>query len=81
MEATTFYNRNFRFVFEPNYLSNETLKLFYNPNKRFLIGAGSLGNYITDKNAETVFKSLENMKSDKKTMKFRKYGKLDIYVK
>jgi hypothetical protein len=49
--------------------------------KTFFVGAGQLYKYITDKNAETVIKATEKMKTDKKTIKFRKYGKIEIYVK
>jgi len=83
----TFYNKNFRFVYTPNYeyllplisiLKN--LPICYN-SKRFLVGAGMLKYYLGIKNAETVLKSAQNMKTDKSVIKFRKYGKIEIYVK
>lgn len=80
----TWYNSNFRFVFTPK----DEIKRHINPkydirnSKRFLIGAGQLSTYLgTEKNAETVLKTAEKMKTDKSTVKFRKYGKIEIYVK
>lgn len=85
MKNITYLNRNFRFVFEPNQDSIKEVLQFafsmkYKP-RRFLIGAGQLSKYLTEKNAETVIKATEKMKTDKKTIKFRKYGKIEIYVK
>lgn len=91
MTSITYLNTNFRFVFSPK---NQILKIF-NKNgntigyieslqfypKRFLIGAGQIGKYITDKNANKVILATEKMKTDKITLKFRKYGKIEIYVK
>lgn len=81
----TFLNNNFRFVFQPKIntiyciptLDFETQR----KDKRFLVGAGKLAKYITEKNAETVIKSALKMRTDKLTLKFRKYGIIDIYVK
>ena len=83
MKNITYLNRNFRFVFEPKQDTGQfSLNLFEKrSDKRFLLGAGQLSNYITEKNAETVIKATEKMKTDKKTIKFRKYGKIEIYVK
>ena len=72
--SVTYLNKNFRFVFTP--------KLnIYNGKTRFLIGAGSLGLYLGDTNANNVEKSALKSKTDKVTLKFRKVGKLEIYVK
>jgi len=81
MGNITFFNKNFRFVFSPKI--EEHLQLFemQRSDKRFLIGAGQIKNYITEKNAETVLKEAEKMRTDKKVCKFRKYGKIEIYVK
>ncbi|RKS98245.1 hypothetical protein [Chryseobacterium defluvii] len=76
MEAITWYNKNFRFVYTPKSDISDLTGW-----KRFLIGAGAIQNYVGDKNAETVLKSAQNMKTDKKILKFRKCGKIEIYVK
>lgn len=81
----TYFNKNFRFVFQPNIAFKKVGGgIMYEFNfypKRFLVGAGQIGKYVTDKNAETVLKTAEKMKVDKTTVKFRKYGKIGIYVK
>ena len=80
----TWYNNNFRFVFTPSDEIKRQINVKYDVKnlKRFLIGAGQLSNYLgTEKNAETVLKTAEKMKTDKSTVKFRKYGKIEIYVK
>ena len=74
MENTTYLNKNFRFVFTPK------IKGIYKSN-RFYIGGGSIAKYVTAPNAETVQKTALNMKTDKVSLKFRKYGKIEIYVK
>ena len=71
---TTYLNKHFRFVYSPKNVQN-------NKRSRFLIGGGSLGKYIGERNADTVQKSALNSKTDKVTLKFRKYGKIEIYVK
>lgn len=85
MKTLTFFNKNFRFVYQPkeNKLLNIPSLAFDTERRdeRFLVGAGKIGYYITPKNAETVLKCAEKMKTDKYTCKFRKYGKIDIYVK
>lgn len=48
--------------------------------KRFLISINQLEKYI-GKNANKVRISIQNQKLNKHTLKFRKYGKLDIYLK
>ena len=82
----TWFNKNFRFVFTPNFEQinyNYFVDSSYGcySSRRFLVGAGSISEYITEKNAETVLKTAEKMKTDKSTVKFRKYGKIEIYVK
>jgi len=77
----TYFNNQFRFVFSPNEQNWYTIHLNKPFNKRFLIGAGQISNYVNEKNAETVLKTAEKMKTDKCTIKFRKYGKIEIYVK
>ncbi|PZQ98876.1 MAG: hypothetical protein DI539_28965 [Flavobacterium psychrophilum] len=79
----TFYNKNFRFVYSPNSFISFQVDMQYNiiNSDRFLVGAGQLGKYITEKNAQTVLKTAENMKVDKTKIEFGKYGKIEIYVK
>ncbi|SHK63434.1 hypothetical protein [Epilithonimonas mollis] len=79
----TWYNKNFRFVFSPNSFIAFQIDCEFDiiNSDRFLVGARQLYKYITWKNAEIVLKSAENMKTDKTTIKFRKYGKIEIYVK
>ncbi|MEH7889221.1 hypothetical protein [Elizabethkingia meningoseptica] len=70
---TAYLNNNFRFVLT-----------YYNTTKkriRHFIGAGQLTQYLTKKNAETVQNCAISMKTDKYTVKFRKYGKIEIYSK
>ena len=74
MVNTTFLNKNFRFVFSPK------IKGVYK-SKRFYVGGGSLSLYISPSNAYIVQKRCLSMKTDKHTLKFRKFGKIDIYVK
>ncbi len=50
-------------------------------NKRFLISANRLSNYITDNNANKALQTIQNMQTDKVTLKFRKFGKIEIYLK
>lgn len=84
---TTYLNKNFRFVFSPNkyndsyYLPFLGKRIGLFSRKRFLVSANQLSEYITEKNAKTVILATEKMKTDKMTIKFRKYGKIEIYVK
>lgn len=73
MSSVTFFNKHFRFVF-----TGKETTLF---SRRFLVGAGALQNYVGEKNAETVLKAAINSKKDKTILKFRKCGKIEIYVK
>lgn len=83
-KMVTYLNKHFRFVFTPksadiqNPLSNnkEIEKI-----SRFLIGAGQIQHYIGIANANKVITAALNSKTDKVTLKFRKYGKIEIYVK
>lgn len=50
------------------------------PNRRFLVSVNQLEKYI-DKNANKVRKSIKNQTLNKSTFKFRKYGKIEIYLK
>ncbi len=69
--SVTFLNKNFRFVYTAKALGS----------RRFLVGAGALAKYVGSRNAETVIKAALNSKTDKYTCKFRKAGKIEIYVK
>lgn len=50
-------------------------------NKRFLVSANRLSNYITDNNANKALQAFKNMQTNKTTLKFRKFGKIEIYLK
>lgn len=76
-KMVTYLNKNFRFVFTPK----NTDDLFKPTNYRFLIGAGQIQHYIGIANANKAILTALNSKTDKVTLKFRKYGKIDIYVK
>lgn len=83
-EIVSYFNKHFRFVFSPNPDLFLVIPAWYKDNihsDRFLIGAGSIAKYVTEKNAITVLKTSLNMKTDKTTLKFRKWGKIEIYVK
>lgn len=58
-----------------------TPKLKSYPNPRFLISINRLDYYIGSENANKVLLKAENMKTNKVTLKFRKYGKIEIYLK
>lgn len=59
-------------VFEPK---DKTL------GRRFLVSKNTLHKYITENNANKVLKIAENQTLNKSTIKFRKYGKINIYLK
>jgi len=68
-------NKEFRIVFRPK----EPL-----PGKKyrkFLVGAGQLAKYVTLKNAEIAFERALNSLTDRTTIKLRKFGTIDFYVK
>lgn len=48
---------------------------------RFLVSINTLSKYITEKNANKVIESTKKLKTNKTTLKFRKYGKIEIYLK
>lgn len=48
---------------------------------RFLVSKNTLKKYITEKNANKVLESIKNQKTNKVTLRFRKYGKIEIYLK
>lgn len=50
-------------------------------NSRFLVSHNTLYKYITSKNANKVILHAKNQNVNKTTIKFRKYGKIDIYLK
>ncbi|MDE5487318.1 hypothetical protein [Elizabethkingia meningoseptica] len=70
---TIYLNHHFRFVL--TYYDNNGKR------QRHFIGAGSLVQYLGEKNAETIQKTAFSMKRDKHTLKFRKCGKIEIYSK
>lgn len=70
---TIYLNHHFRFVL--------TYFDVYGKRKRHFVGAGRLSEYIGEKNAETVQKVANSMKTDKHRVKFRKCGQIDIYSK
>lgn len=67
-------NKEFRIVFQPK-----------NPEiygkRRFCVGAYSLHKYIGVKNSNTAIISALKSKEQRYTKKFRKYGRIDFYVK
>ena len=82
MINTKFLNKNFRFVYTPKtQVQTELFPEDRKEKKRFLIGGGTLAKYIGQQNAETVQKCAQNMKTDKHTVKFRKCGKIEIFLK
>lgn len=74
MKSKTYLNKNFRFVFTPKE------KQQYH-SLRFLVGAGSLVKYIGVQNSISVISAALNSKTDKTICRFRKCGKIEIYVK
>lgn len=51
------------------------------PNSRFLVSARQLHNYIGQENANKALKAAYDLIENKATLKFRKYGKIEIYLK
>lgn len=68
-------NSSVRCVFSPKTPEN------FNGRKRFIISVDKLSSYITENNALTALNQFKKCKSDKCTIKFRKYGKIEIYSK
>jgi hypothetical protein len=50
-------------------------------NKRFLVSINQLKKYIGQNNANKAFVKAENLKTNKLTLKYRTYGKIEIYLK
>lgn len=73
--TTTLFNKNFRFTYQPN----DTTA--WNDRRRFSVGAGSLAKYVGEENAKNILKKAWGLKGDKKRMKFRVQGIIDVYVK
>jgi len=71
----SYYNKNFRIVFQPKYVND------FNNNRRFAVGAGRLAYYIGESNAAVCFRKADEMTTDKKRFKFRETGTIDFYVK
>jgi hypothetical protein len=67
-------NLQFRIVFQP-----KDPQLY--GKRRFAVGAKSLHKYIGILNAHNCFVRALNSKTDKYTVKLRKYGRIDFYVK
>lgn len=51
------------------------------PNKRFLVSPNQLTKYVGIQNANKAILKAQNLKTNKCTLKFRSYGKLEIYLK
>jgi hypothetical protein len=50
-------------------------------NKRFLVSINQLKKYIGLNNANKAFLKAESLKENKLTLKYRLYGKIEIYLK
>jgi len=74
-KTVSYLERNFRFVFEPKD------KERFGGKRRFYVGSGRLQEYIGKHNTETVIRKAEEMMTDKKRLKFRETGIIDIYFK
>lgn len=61
--------------------------IVYQPNpllglkRRFLVSPVQLHRYISTSNANKALQAAQNLITNKCTLKFRKYGKIDIYLK
>ena len=51
------------------------------PNKRFLVSVNQLKKYVGDSNANKAILKAKELTVDKLTLKFRSYGKIEIYLK
>ncbi len=67
-------NKDYFIVFSPR----DTDKYI---NKRFLVSVNQLKNYIGVKNANKALLKADNLKTNKCTLKYRLYGKIEIYLK
>lgn len=67
-----------------DYLIVYTPSHFYShlyPNKRFLVSFRQLKKYIGVRNSNKAIYRANTQKTNKSTLKFRKYGKIEIYLK
>jgi hypothetical protein len=71
-----YLNRDFHFVYQPK--DPKVKKLL---GRRVLIGAWRLHNYIGIDNARKLIKATKKIREDKVSIKYRKYGIVDIYSK
>ena len=76
-KKVSYLERNYRFVFQPYKKTLMTAER----GRRFYVGSGQLEMYIGVKNADTVIRKAEAMKTDKLRLKFRETGIIDIYLK
>lgn len=67
-------NRDFRIVFQP-----KDSELY--GKRRFAVGVKSLHKYVGLENAHNAFVRALNSKTDKCTVKLRKFGRIDFYCK
>jgi hypothetical protein len=68
-------NYHFKVVFSPKEPQ------MYQDRKRFYISINRLSFYVGQNNSLAVITALKVCTTDKSTMRFRKYGKLEIYSK
>lgn len=68
-------NKEFRIVFQPKNQDQ------YNGRRRFAIGGRSLDKYVGEYNARVAIERAWNSGEDKYTVKLRKHGQIDFYVK
>ena len=74
-EDISYFEKNYRFVFQPKDPSK------FGGRNRFYISSGRLEEYIGKHNTETVIEKAEAMMTDKKRLRFRETGIIDIYLK
>ncbi|SNS02408.1 hypothetical protein [Flavobacterium sp. ov086] len=67
-------NKDYLIVFSPK----DTKKYI---NKRFLVSINQLKKYIGLENANKAVLKAETLDKDKLTLKYRSYGKIEIYLK
>lgn len=53
----------------------------FNLKRRFFVSLNQLDKYITAPNANKAITAAKNLKTNKTTLKFRKFGKIEIYLK
>jgi hypothetical protein len=73
-EEMTKLNRDFRIVFTEK-------KEIGKKRKRHFVSANTLKIYIGEDNANKLIESMKSISIDKVTVRFRKYGKIEIYCK